>query len=246
MHEREKISLVVLAAGRGTRFAGSAYTEHKTLIPVNGEKMSVFSMKNSIENMKDMSFDVVFLSSPEIVEEDASLETDVKNAFEAARFITQNEYLNGPAQSAGYLRNYVRGEAPLFLVNADQYVVGDYAGALDEVLDSDELDGAILCFSSSEDRYSYVTTDENGVATDMQEKVVISDTASAGLCFWKKASDFYSTLDTMDLSKEVFISDVHAKAIQDGKKFKVVLLDNFIDMGTPADLEVFDERWAAL
>jgi dTDP-glucose pyrophosphorylase len=246
MHEREKISLVVLAAGRGTRFAGSDYTEHKTLIPVNGEKMSVFSMKNSVENMKDMSFDVLFLSSPEILEEDASLESDVKAAVEGVRFVAQEGYLNGPGQSAGYVRNYVRAEAPLFLVNADQYVVGDYVNALDEVLDSDDLDGAILCFNSSEDRYSYVVVDENGVATDMQEKVVISDTASAGLCFWKKASDFYSTLDTMDLSKEVFISDVHAKAIQNGKKFKVVLLDAFIDMGTPADLEVFDERWAAL
>jgi dTDP-glucose pyrophosphorylase len=247
--EQEKISVVVLAAGQGTRFEGSSYSEHKTLIPVRGEKMSVLSLKNTVANLGQLSYNTVFMSSSEIVAEDATLEADVvASGANDVRFFSQDAYLNGPAETALEVKKYVRKQAPLLLANADQYVSGSFVDGIVETLSNEDIDGALFCFTSSEDRYSYVTVDENNLATDIKEKVVISDIASTGICLWKTASEFFETAEATEVTEgsELFISDVYAKAIADGKKFIVVMVDAFIDMGTPADLEEFDTKWAAI
>jgi hypothetical protein len=86
------------------------------------------------------------------------------------------------------------------------------------------------------------------VATGMVEKQVISENASTGICFWKSASTYYECIKLVDkdLDEELFISDVHAAGIAAGKKFKVFMVDAFIDLGTPADLDALEERWEAI
>jgi dTDP-glucose pyrophosphorylase len=86
------------------------------------------------------------------------------------------------------------------------------------------------------------------IATGMVEKQVVGNIASTGICFWKKAEDYFTALPLVNKGpeEELFISDVHAAAIEAGKKFKVFMVDAFIDLGTPEDLDALEERWAAI
>jgi dTDP-glucose pyrophosphorylase len=238
-----KVTVLALAAGRGTRFLESGYTVHKTLIPVRGEKMSLVSVKNSIDNLGDVPHGLVFVTSTEVLSEDPGFMNQIASTFNDVEIVVQSGYVNGPAISARIAAEKIDPDLPLLLVNVDQYIKGSYELAVKEVMSSKELDGALLCFYSDEDRYSYVTRNNKELATSMQEKVVLSDTASTGICFWKTAKDFYDTLETINKEGEFFISDVYSRAIADGKRFKVFMVDAFIDMGTPRDLDNLEEKW---
>jgi dTDP-glucose pyrophosphorylase len=247
------VAVAVLAAGQGSRFSEDArYADtHKTLIPVFDERMSIFSYKNTVNNLSNLSFAPVFVTSNIVTELDPNLQEaiyEVVPKSDGARIYVQNGYVNGPAETSKFLANLVRPIDPILFVNADQYIVGTYTEAILEVLGDETLDGALFCFNSTEDRYSYVTVDEDMIATSMIEKVVTGDKASAGICFWKQSSDYFEALETVEkpVEEEVFISDVHAAAITNGKKFKVFMVDTFIDLGTPDDLDLLEERWEAI
>lgn len=247
------VAVAVLAAGRGTRFLEDPRyaSTHKTLIPVFGQPMSLFSYRNTVENLAELSFAPIFMTSSKVKELDSNFENSIFEVVpksEGARVYVQDGYVNGPAATSKFLSNLVRPVDPILFVNADQYVVGNYTQGILEVLEDDNLDGALFCFNSDEDRYSYVTVDANMVATGMVEKIVTGDIASAGICFWKQSSDYFEALSTVvkPVGEEVFISDVHAAAIEEGKKFKVFMVDTFIDLGTPDDLDLLEERWEAI
>jgi len=249
----ERISVVVLAAGRGTRFLDDPRYSgtHKTLIPVFGKPMSIFAYENSVTNLEDLPIAPIFVTSDEIVEDVDAFKEQVFSVIpeeDGVRVFVQGGYVNGPAATSKLLYNQLRDQAPILFVNADQYVKGSYKEALLEVIESDDLDGALFCFTSSEDRYSYVSVDSNMIATDMVEKQVVGDKASTGICFWKTAKDYFESIELVDKEpgEELFISNVHAAAIAAGKKFKVFMVDAFIDLGTPADLDLLEERWEAI
>lgn len=248
-----RVVVAVLAAGRGSRFLEDPrYADtHKTLIPVFDEPMSIFSYRNTVSNLDGLSFAPIFVTSNVVTSLDPSFEQTIYEVVpksEGTRVYVQDGYVNGPAATSKFLHNLIRPVDPILFVNADQYVVGNYANAILETLADEDLDGALFCFVSDEDRYSYVTVDEDMVATSMIEKVVTGDLASAGICFWKQSSDYFEALATITkpLDEETYISDVHAAAISQGKKFKVFMVDTFIDLGTPSDLDLLEERWEAI
>ncbi len=248
-----RMKLVALAAGQGTRFSSDRRYSgtHKTMVPVFDIPMSIFSLKNTVEMLGELDFDCTYLISDNVglslAEVDKLIYTNIKDLRRIAVEV-QPGYVNGPGESSAVVKNAVGDDSPVLFVNTDQYVVGDLSSAIREALDDETLDGVIFCFKSDEERYSYVEVDENMVATSMVEKKVISNIASAGLCFWKNSAMYYQYLDVArELEQgEVYISSVHAAAIKNSRKFKVVMLDAFIDLGTPADLEVLEEKWKTL
>lgn len=251
--DQGQIKLVALAAGQGTRFSSdNKYSGvHKTMIPVFDVPMSVFSLKNTIELMGDLDFIGTYLISDNVgltlSEANDLIYSHIKDLRRINAEI-QTGYVNGPGESSAVIREAVGLESPILLVNTDQYIVGNFEDPIREALSDDTLDGVIFCFNSSEPRYSYVEVDENMIATSMVEKKVVGDIASAGICFWKNSGMYYQYLDVArELEPgEVYISSVHSAAIKNDRKFKVAMLDEFIDLGTPADLEVLEDKWKKL
>jgi dTDP-glucose pyrophosphorylase len=250
---QDLVVVVVLAAGAGQRFSeDSRYSStHKTLVPVFGEAMSIFSYRNTVNNLEDLSFATLFVTSAAVIE----LEPDFKDlvfsvvpAKDGTRVINQGNYVNGQGATTKPLELLIRPVDPVLFVNADQYVVGNYTDAILEILDSEDLDGALFCFDSTEDRYSYVTVDADMTATGMVEKIVTGNIASTGACLWRRTSDYYEALGAVvkDSSEEIYLSDVHDVAIKAGKKFKVFMVESFIDLGTPADLDNLEEKWKTI
>jgi UDP-N-acetylglucosamine diphosphorylase / glucose-1-phosphate thymidylyltransferase / UDP-N-acetylgalactosamine diphosphorylase / glucosamine-1-phosphate N-acetyltransferase / galactosamine-1-phosphate N-acetyltransferase len=248
------INLVFLAAGKGTRFKDDPrYSVHKTVIPVKGMPMMLQSYKNLKQLLRrdlgpDDNISPIMIVTEQLMDEYPELEAEIEKVESAPplRIHRQKGYFNGPGLSAEPMRFFMEPEKPIFLANADQLIKGKILGPIKEAV-AEGYDGVLFCFSSTEDRYSYVSVDENMVATEMIEKQVISEYASTGLCFWTKSGDFFKSIDSMkkDPTKELFISDICNYAISNGKKFKVVMVDAFIDLGTPDDLDVLDEKWEA-
>lgn len=234
------INLLYLMAGRGTRisrdvrYAGS----HKALVPINGTPMSLLSYQNITANMHGLRSNNYLVISDEILK----LRPDLLRNFPGAVAIIQNGYVNGPAMSAKLAERYVKNNEPLLVSNSDQVLSGTISEAIKQEL-SGELDGILFCFNSNDPRYSYVTVSENMIASSMVEKEVVSNHANTGLCFFRNGEDFFGGIDALLGSKEseLYVSDVCDYLIRSGKKFKVAMID-FIDLGTPDDIEMFLEH----
>ena len=248
-----RINLLALAAGQGTRFSSDSRYEgiHKTMVPVFDAPMSIFSLKNTVELMGELDFKATFLISDSVglnlEEVDALIYAHIKD-LRSIKPEIQVGYVNGPGESSAVVKDLMGTENPILLVNTDQYIVGGFEDGIRDALADETVDGVIFCFESSEPRYSYVEVDENMIATYMVEKQVVGNIASAGICFWKNSGMYYQYLDVArELEPgEVYISSVHSAAIKNGRKFRVVMLDTFIDLGTPADLEVLEDKWKKL
>jgi len=247
------LSIAFLAAGKGTRFSES-HEEPKVAIPVANTTMSAMSIKNLFRRClqpfigKDDIFNPVVVITKELDEEYPIVREHIDRIDPdmPTKFVLQRGYVNGPAETASLLEFEVGVDQPLLISNVDQLIKGNVLDSVKEAVDGG-FDGVIFCFESEEDRYSYVLTDENNVALEMIEKEVISKYASSGHLFFSKAENFFNYLNearfSAKLGEEIYISSVCNEAIKDGLKFKVVMLDSFVDMGTPQDLENLGDKW---
>lgn len=243
------LTVAFLAAGKGTRFSKTgAYDVPKILIPVGGTPMAVKSYHNLIRQtlMGSVGEDDIFSTVVAITDEFDKAYPEFRDQLQQSvpelpiNFHIQRGYVDGPARTAEQLKFMIPPNEHLLLSNVDQLVSGDMLGDIKNAVE-EGYDGVIFCFESNEDRYSYVTVDENNVATSMIEKKVVSNMASSGHIFFKEAETLFSYIDEAIFSREVgsetYISDVCNEAIKSGLKFKVSMLKSFTDMGTPDDLK---------
>lgn len=240
------VNLLMLAAGRGSRFKDSdKYTLPKPAILINNKSMIQHAFDNISNLLDGIDFDPAIVYSSEHIEVlEPIFDQMIKvTPLLSGRLVQQTGYLNGPADSSLHATTLIDRDSSLLIVNCDQTIEGDVVSELAKVINL-ESDGAIFVFESDEDRYSYVLVDDDGFVSEMREKEVISGKASCGLIFWKNAGEFFDYAEKLKREKtsgERYISDVCQLAIQDGKKFTAPLLEKFTDLGTPEDLERIGE-----
>lgn len=251
------LTIAFLAAGRGTRYSDTGeYDMPKIMVPIKGEEtlpMIAASYKNLVEVLeKDEVYeiDALIAITKEMDEAYPELRASVNGAASKVhpRYHLQKGYVKGPALTAEQLFDQIPADEAVLFSNVDQLVKGKMMQQIRQA-DNEGYDGVIFCFESNESRYSYVI-DNEGLAEEMIEKQVVSSKASSGHIFYKKSENFYKSLDELkkskDPSEEVFISEVCNHSIKSGLKFKVCMLDTFVDLGTPKDLEDLDKKWASL
>lgn len=254
------LTIAFLAAGKGTRYSDTGeYDMPKIMVPIEGVQtrpMIAHSYNNLLRKVlrramdDDDVLDAIIAITEEMDKEYPELREAIKEAEISAnpRYHLQRGYVNGPALTAEQLRYMLPPNGSVLFSNVDQLVKGKVLQQIKESIE-EGYDGAIFCFESDEPRYSYVK-DDNGLATEMIEKEVISSKASSGHVFYKNSIDFFDSLDVLKIKKklgrEIFISDVCNESIKSGLKFKVCMLDAFVDLGTPEDLKDLDKKWELL
>ena len=108
-------------------------------------------------------------------------------------------------------------------------------------LNSDNIDGSIVCFENIHPKWSYVKTNEYGNVTEVAEKKVISNQATTGVYFYKKGSDYVKYGKQMiekniRTNNEFYVCPVFNEFIGDGKIIKTFTVDKMNGLGTPEDL----------
>ena len=112
------------------------------------------------------------------------------------------------------------------------------------MLDKDAADGLLLTFKSNSPNYSYVATDEKGIATKTAEKKVISPNACVGIYCFKKGSDFCQYADEMikgDIrtNNEFYISPLYNLLIDAGLMISVLPVEKMHVFGTPREFDFY-------
>lgn len=180
---KKPISLLIPAAGKGSRFSDTGVDIPKPLIPIWEIPMLLWVMANFPLEPQDR---VVILSQSSHHVPD-KLNNFLNNVGYVIEFIEIDFWTDGPAHSLEILLNNIPPDSPVICANSDQFVF-DGLEAFTNAVRLGKTHGQILTMEATSNAWSYVGRDSNGRVNRVVEKVEISKEATVGVYGWANSS----------------------------------------------------------
>jgi NDP-sugar pyrophosphorylase family protein len=221
------IQIIIPAAGRGSRFQNSEYTNPKPLIEWNGKNM----IEHVVDNFKSQEVKIFLLCRDHH-----------KIHIDGCQVKNIDYTTEGPAISASLFREDVDPEEELIITNCDQ-IIKDWD--LKRFISfSRRYDGVLGCFISSKNHNSYVKVDDFNQVIEVKEKEVISNIATNGLHYWRKAKYFFDSLDEMvkqndTTNGEYYVAPTYNYLLKTGHSIGIFMFNQHFPIGTPEQLNYF-------
>ena len=89
---------------------------------------------------------------------------------------------------------------------------------------------------------SFTIANENGIITDIVEKQVVSDTFCVGGYKFSSAKMFVDCFEQLNTDREIFVSDVIGRCIDQSHIFSNKMIRNYVDVGTANDWFEFNDK----
>jgi dTDP-glucose pyrophosphorylase len=219
------MQIIIPAAGLGSRFRSSKFKEPKPLISWNDKPMLHHVLDNFFGDYTKC-----------IVVKQANYNFEYPNID----IINIDYVTNGPATTAYIAKHLIDPDQDLLITNCDQ-IIKDWNK--EQFLDyAKKYDGILGCFLSTDAHNSYVKIDENKNIIEVKEKVVISNLATTGLHYWKKARYFFDSYDLMVLdnnttNNEYYIAPSYQYLIDKQYRISLYMFNQHFPVGTPEQLE---------
>jgi dTDP-glucose pyrophosphorylase len=235
------INIIIPMAGAGKRFSDVGYTIPKPFIPVHRKPM----VQSVVENLNIKGKHIFIIQKQHSV--GGSLQTFLNTISPNCVIIEIDELTEGPACTALLSEKHI-DDNPLIIVNCDQMIHDFDVNKLLEFAKVNEADGVLGAFISTSKKNSYMKLDPQGEVTEIKEKIVISNTATNGLHFWKNGKDFISSAKEMIEAGEIYnnefyIAPTYNYLIKDGKKILPYFYNLHFPIGTPEDLNKYKELY---
>ena len=234
---KQQFNIVVPMAGRGSRFTEQGYTDSKPFIDVNGKPM----IQRVIENLNiefDSNYEFVIICLQEDFDKyDFRIFDDIIGHTEY-KVICLEDVTEGAAQTLLEAKDIIDNDKPMLSFNTDQMIDYDI-GTWNHF---SQYDGGIPCFKGDSEDWSYAKCGTDGFVTEVAEKKVISNDATAGYYYWTEGKDFVKYAEQMieensRTNGEFYVAPVYNWAIKDGKKIAISQVDKVYELGTPEYLE---------
>jgi beta-phosphoglucomutase-like phosphatase (HAD superfamily)/dTDP-glucose pyrophosphorylase len=239
----EKMNILILMAGAGSRFANAGYTFPKPLIEVNGKPM----IQVVVENL-NIEANYTFIVQKEHYEK-YSLQYLLNLIAPNCNIVQVDGLTEGAACTTLLAKEFIDNDYPLLMANSDQFVEWNSNECL-YAFNADGIDGGIVSFKATHPKWSYAKIGEDGFVSEVAEKKPISNNATVGIYFWKRGSDYIKYAEQMiekniRTNGEFYVCPVFNEAIDDGKKIRVKEIERMWGIGTPEDLNYFLEHYKA-
>lgn len=224
-------------AGDGIRFTDAGYTVPKPLIPVFGVPM----IQAVVENLNIPCRFIFIIRKGHSA--DGELKQFLLDLTPNSIVIEIDELTEGSACTALLAEQYI-DETPLIITNCDQIIRDFDIRNLIEFSKINNADGVLGAYLSSSNKNSYMRLDENGVVTELKEKIVISNIATNGLHFWKCGKDFVSSANEMiqnneRYNNEFYVAPTYNYLIKAGKRVLPYFYNLHFPIGIPDDLNKY-------
>ncbi|MUZ74140.1 NTP transferase domain-containing protein [Agrobacterium vitis] len=237
-----QVQVVIPMAGLGSRFAQVGYLKPKPFIDVKGKTM----IERVMDNLRLDHARFVLIARQDHLDAEPDVVSGLKAhgdlAFSPINFVTE-----GAACTVLTARTHLDPDAPLLIANCDQIVDFECADYIQDALERD-LDGSILCFKDKDrdPKWSFAHVNDDGLVDEVKEKVAISDNATVGIYYFRRARDFIDAATDMiahnDRSNnEFYVCPVYNYLIKHGARVGIyhVAPDAMHGIGTPPDLEAY-------
>lgn len=228
------MNIVIPMAGEGRRFKEAGYEVYKAFLPVGRKRM----IDAVIDNVRPtIHHQFIFVTRYPLLPDSLPKGSVVHELAEPTQ---------GATETVLKVRELIDTEVPLLIVNSDQIV--DFK--IDDFLaEARRYDGLILTFPATEWKWSFART-ENGLVTDVAEKLPISNHATAGIYWFDHGRDFVAAADQMiekDIrtNGEYYLCPVYNEFIGMGKRIGIyeVPASAMHGLGTPEDYNAYQSNF---
>jgi dTDP-glucose pyrophosphorylase len=236
------INIVIPMAGMGKRFADVGYKDPKPFIPVKG-KIMIERVLNNL-NYKDARY--ILIARKEHVEARKEQVEYLKKKYNVI-IETVDRLTDGAACTVLKAHRHINNSTPLLIANSDQIIDASIADFIDDC-SKRKLDGSILTFPSDHPKWSYAKIGQDGIVTEVREKVVISNKATVGIYLFTQGKDFVDgALDMISqadkVNHEYYVCPIYNHLIKIGKKIGTfdISESQMHGTGTPEDLDIYSQ-----
>lgn len=239
------INVVIPMAGRGQRFVDAGYSVPKPFIEIQG----ITLIERVLMNVQLPDARYFLLARPEHLADQSRVVSRIESRY-AATFVPISRVTEGAACTVLHVHRLINNDESLLLANSDQFVESSIVHYVDDCLRR-ELDGSLLTFvdSARDPKWSFAKVGDDGLVTEVREKVAISDIATVGIYFFRRGRDFVNGAIDMiaandRVNGEFYTCPVYNYCIRHGQHIGIWNIDasSMHGLGTPADLQSFAER----
>ena len=212
------MNIVVLMAGDNELFKGGVYNFPKPLVEIDNKPMAQHVVDN-IKPLIERGDKVIFITRKEDSEK-YYLNNTLQLLVPSAVVVPVSGDTSGAAITALLAVEEINGNDSLLVINGDQIIEKDLPELLNKMEDSD---AGVVVFRSVHPRWSFVRCDQDGFVVEAAEKKPISNLATAGFYYYKKAHDFIESAKRMilkgsDVGGVYYVCPVFNEMILDNKK----------------------------
>jgi len=238
--KNKKINILIPMAGEGSRFKINGYEKPKPLIPVDGVPM----IKLATDSLNIEGQYIFVVRKYQDPNNNLELKELLRDIQPDCIIVEVDKLTRGSAETCLFASEFIDNDNPLIITNCDQFIQWDSKGFMDFV--ANDCDGAVVTYTSSDPKNSFVELDAQGDITRFKEKESISDIALIGLHYWKRGSDFISSSRDMIIRNDKQVNEFYIAPTYNyliSRKMRILnyhLNDNqYHSLGTPKDLHIY-------
>lgn len=237
------MQFLIPAAGLGSRFSALGYKDPKPMIELHGIPLIMWV----IANFRYSKEDTIHVAIRDNSVYQNKIYDLTKNISAKIEFVNIDKLTDGAARTVDLVSQSLDSQKPLIVANSDQFVAKSLE-PFRKLIESGDVDGAILTMKANSDKWSYISMDEKENITKVVEKSVISSEATVGIYGWSKLSYFQDSFQEMILNddktnNEYYLAPTYNYLIKRGKIIKPLNIGEVdktvFGLGTPEDLDYF-------
>lgn len=177
------LNIVIPMAGKGSRFIDAGYKNPKPFIDVAGTPMISRVMSN-MKPDEEVKFTLIARTEHKKFIDEYQINADV---------VYLDKITEGAACTVLEGIKKLNLQDELIIINSDQLIDWPNGKGIQGMIDFARdrvLDGCITIFSESSDKFSYAKCNKLGMVTEVAEKKVISNMATAGTYYFRTVEMF--------------------------------------------------------
>lgn len=243
---KNRVQLVIPAAGNGQRFKNAGFNTIKPLIPVFEIPMINWVIANF---SSDLLSRIIIISKFEDELHELKNNWFKKNPIDI-EFCLLPDQTQGPADTVSRVKDIIDLKAPMVVANSDQFVDSELTEFLNRTIQGPE-DGMLLSMTAHSTKWSYIGRRRDGQINKVVEKMEISNEATVGIYGWKQAIHFFYSYEKMcnnndRTNGEFYVAPTYNYLISEGFSVGSINIgrieESVYGLGTPEDLKTFLEN----
>ena len=231
-------------AGKALRLVDAGYDAPKPLVSVLGKTI----VQWSIETL-GLKGNYIFCCKQEHIEK-YNIDKILKGLIVDSEVISIDYQTRGTLESVLEARNKINNDEELIISDTDHCLIWDSAN-FEKNIRCQDIDACVMIFPKPtySKVASYVKLDKDGYVIKSAEKIPISTTATVGLHYFKKGSDFVKYADKMieqniSYKKEFYVTPIYSLLAAAGKKIITFPVKKMWALGNPNEINLFIKEYS--
>lgn len=236
------MNIIIPMAGEGSRFKTAGYESAKPFIQVGAVTMLELVTDNL--SIPDVKFTLLVKEEHLVRYSEVFQRINGRIDLQTVSIPVKTE---GTAMTLLYARHDIDPSESIIIANVDQFILGGIGSFVEDARARD-LDGSLMCFRCEErdPKWSYALVNPDGLVQEVKEKEAISDLATVGVYYFKRAADFFDCAVQMIIENdrvngEFYTCPVYNYVARRAPRIGVFEIprESMWGLGTPEDLAHF-------